>query len=335
MALLDNVNNVIYWDEVNWQWLPFVYGKRIGDRVYFRLQYDHRSIKVKSKEEVVDFLSSRGYVFSSIANLGIIEISLGSYLYNGKIYRRDKGKAIKNLSGLLSIISGKSISFVLLKLKERGVLSKGYVEEIISRRVENVVEFNGKVYSSYSELAKEFGFSVSCLQRRLSKGLSLEDILNNYINRTIIKDHLGTEYSCIEEMLNSWNISRGSYEYRKSQGWSLKKILTTPVRTSPKAKECVDFNGKIFPSLPLMAKFYGINLTSLRNHMAEGETPAEALKNILESKSNNVVRDHVGNSFSSNVKMAEHWKVNYSTFKDRIKRGWNLEETLTCKRKER
>lgn len=95
MALLDNQNKVIYWDEVNWQWLPFVYGKRIGDRVYFRVQYDHRSTKVKSKEEVVDFLSSRGYVFSSIANLGITEISLGSYLYNGKIYRRDKGKAIK------------------------------------------------------------------------------------------------------------------------------------------------------------------------------------------------------------------------------------------------
>ena len=77
------------------------------------------------------------------------------------------------------------------------------------------MEFNGKVYFSYSELAKEFGFSVSYLQRELSKGLSLEDCLNNYINRTIIKDHLGTEYSCIEEMLNSWNISRGRMSTEK------------------------------------------------------------------------------------------------------------------------
>lgn len=312
--------------------MPFVYGKRIGDRVYFRLQYDHRSIKVKSKEEVVDFLSSKGYVFSSIANLGITEISLGSYLYNGKLYRRDKGKAIKNLSGLLSIISGKSILFVLSKLKERGVLSKGYVEELISRPVGNVVEFNGKVYSSYSELAREFDFSESYLQRKLSKGLSLGDILNKYISSLTVEDHLGTKYSCIAEMLDSWNISRGAYEYRKGQGWSLKKILTTPVRTGSRAKECVDFNGRIFPSLTLMAKFYGINLTSLRNRMAEGETPAEALKNILKSKSNNVVRDHIGNSFTSNVKMAQHWKVNYDTYRDRIKRGWSLEEALTGKR---
>lgn len=24
MALIDNQNKVVYWDEVNWQWLPFV-----------------------------------------------------------------------------------------------------------------------------------------------------------------------------------------------------------------------------------------------------------------------------------------------------------------------
>lgn len=332
MALLDNQNKVIYWDEVNWQWLPFVTAKVEGAKVYFHLQNNGSRTRIRNKGEVISFLISEGYTFYPISNLGIMEISLGCYLYNGKIYRRDKGKAIKTLPVLLSIISGKSLSFVSSKLKDRGVVSKKYIEEISIRQVGNVVEFKGKVYSSYSELAKKYGFSVSSLSKNLSKGLSLEDFLNNYINRTIIKDHLGTEYSCMKEMLDTWNITKRAYESRKSRGWSLKKILTTPVRTSSTAKECVDFNGKIFPSLTLMAKFYGINPSSLKKHMAEGETPAEAIKNILKSKSKNVVRDHVGNSFTSKTEMVKHWKVNYDTFNTRMKLGWSLEEALTGNR---
>lgn len=333
MALIDNQNKVIYWDEVNWQWLPFVTAKVAGANVYFRLQYNGTRTKVSSKEEVINFLLSKGYIFSPISNLGITEISLGCYLYKGIVYYRDKGNAIKNLSGLLSIISGKSSDTISLYLKGKGVLYEEVLENMFNKK-DCSIKFKGKVYSSYSKLAKEFGFSVDYLYKGLSKGLGLEEIISNYKSRWVIVDHLGTEYSCVGEMLDTWGITPKAYRYRKSVGWSLEKILTTPVKRSSITKECVDFNGKIFPSMELMAKEYGVTQTSILNHMKGGKTPAEALKHILGSETSiKKVSDHLGNSFPSQAKMVEYWKVHYPTFRYRMRKGWSLEEALTGDRK--
>lgn len=333
MALIDNQNKVIYWDEVNWQWLPFVTAKVAGANVYFRLQYNGTRTKVSSKEEVINFLLSKGYIFSPISNLGITEISFGCYLYEGIVYYRDKGNAIKNLSGLLSIISGKSSDTISLYLKGKGVLSEEVLENMFNKK-DCSIKFKGKVYSSYSKLAKEFGFSVDYLYKGLSKGLGLEEIISNYKSRWVIVDHLGTEYSCVGEMLDTWGITPKAYRYRKSVGWSLEKILTTPVKRSSLTKECVDFNGKIFPSMELMAKEYGVTQTSILNHMKGGKTPAEALKHILGSETSiKKVSDHLGNSFPSQAKMVEYWKVHYPTFRYRMRKGWSLEEALTGDRK--
>lgn len=86
--------------------------------------------------------------------------------------------------------------------------------------------------------------------------------------------------------------------------------------------------------MALMAKEYGVTQTSILNHMKGGKTPAEALKHILGSETSiKKVSDHLGNSFSSQSKMMEYWKVNYPTFRYRIRQGWSLEEALTGNRK--
>lgn len=331
MALIDNQNKVIYWDEVNWQWLPFVSAKTVGAYMYFSLQYNCSRTQVKNREEIVDFLISEGYTFHPISNLGITEVSQGCYLYKGVVYHKEGGNFLKNLSGLLSIISGKSSDTISLSLKGNGVLSEKMLEDVLHKR--DIIDFKGRVYSSYSKLAKEYGLSVNCLYKGLSRGRSLEDIICNYQNRWVIKDHLGVEYSCVGEMLDAWGISPKAYRYRKSRGWSLEKILTTPVKHSSLAKECVDFRGKVFPSMAIMAKEYGVTQTSILNHMKGGKTPAEALKHILTSKTTSKgVSDHLGNLFTSRISMAEHWNVNPYTVETRLRRGWSLEEALTGKK---
>lgn len=168
MALIDNVNKVIYWDEVNWQWLPFVTARVIGAKVYFLLQYNRGHTNVRNKDEVISFLISEGYTFYPISSLGITEISLGCYLYNGKVYQKEGGRHTRNLVTLLSLISGKSQQTILRNLKGRGVLSKEQIETLATKR--KIIEFSGKVYRSYSELAKEYGLSTNVLYRQLAKG---------------------------------------------------------------------------------------------------------------------------------------------------------------------
>lgn len=38
MSLLDTLNSIIYWDEVNWQWLPYVSTKVNRDKLVSRLK---------------------------------------------------------------------------------------------------------------------------------------------------------------------------------------------------------------------------------------------------------------------------------------------------------
>ena len=129
--------------------------------------------------EVIDFLESKGFIFAPISNLGILEVSLGSYLYNGKIYQKDGVRPIKNLPVLLSLISGKSKQLIFKNLEGKGVLSKEQLEVMISKG--KGIEFRGKVYKSYSELSRDYDFSLAYLSKWLSKGLSVEDIVINTV----------------------------------------------------------------------------------------------------------------------------------------------------------
>jgi hypothetical protein len=206
MALLDQQNNIIYWDEVNWQWLPFV------------------SLRVvNSKEGIIELLIKEGYTLSSIANLGITEISLGCYLYNGKIYSRDGGSPLKNLTSLISLISGKSSKVINKKLKGMGLLSKEQIDSLLTRK--DTIEFDGIVYKNFSDLAKDYGFNPSYLSRRLSRGSSLDKIIP-YYSRYKVSDHLGNRYRDVEDMLRHWGISLNVYRKRKEKGWSLEEALT-------------------------------------------------------------------------------------------------------------
>ena len=322
MSLLDSQNKIIYWDEVNWQWLPFMTGMVQGDNVQFFLQHNGSRTRIRNKKEVISILISKGYTFYPISSLGITEISLGCYLYNGKVYQKEGGRHTRNLVTLLSLISGKSQQTILRNLKGRGVLSKEQIETLATKR--KIIEFSGKGYRSYSELAKEYGLSTNVLYRQLAKGFSLEDIVSHHARKRFV-DHLDNRYDKLEDMLSNWSIPLRAYKRRKEKGWSLEKILTTPIK-----REYVDFNGKVFPSISQMAKEYGVYHASILYHMKKGKSPAEALKCLLDEKPK--VKDHLGNTFSSNAKMAEHWKVNYNTFSLRIKRGWSLEEALTGKR---
>lgn len=285
MALVDSQNKVIYWDEVNWQWIPaiVVSGKKIKVRLPRRGSNTY--VSVDSKEEALDCLSKEGYSLRSLSTLGIIELIKGCYLYSGKVYKNEN-RVITSLPSLLTKISGSHTAYVHRSLEGIGVLSESQLKKIV----------------------------------------------DNFQERRMV-DHLGNKFRTVEEMVEYWGISHRSYNKRRDKGWSLERILTTPVRKTPEAEKCVDFKGNVFPSLQSMAKEYEVSHASILYHIRKGKTSAEALKHLLtEGKGKRKVTDHKGNSFSSNTEMAKYYNVNFDTFRDRIKRGWSLEEALTGKR---
>lgn len=46
---------------------------------------------------------------------------------------------------------------------------------------------------------------------------------------------------------------------------------------------------------------------------------------------NNVVRDHLGNTYRTKSEMCNHYGVMIGTYNSRINRGWSVEKALTGK----
>lgn len=229
MALLDTLNNIIYWDEVNWQWLPYVSTKVNKGKLVTRLKRNGSYSSKISREIVIQFLTDRGYSFRSLESIGVVEVSLGCYLYKGKVYQRGGGHILKNFSTFLSMVSGKSQTYIFNYSKGKGILSNLQLEELFS--TQKVLEYKGKVYKSQLEFIKEYGFSRTYFTKCKDKGMSLDEVVSNYRNfKEGRVDHLGKEFKTEKDMAKHWGISLEVYKGRRRSGWSLEKSLTTPTR---------------------------------------------------------------------------------------------------------
>lgn len=332
MALIDNQNKVIYWDEVNWYWLPYISKGPGNSSVYF--EYKGKRHLVNSKDFAIDVLVKDGFTLAPLSNLGVTEISRGYFLFNGSMYYEDGRSSLYSLNSFFSKVLKKPYYTVRNKLKDVGVLNQRKVTDLFFSKGD-YVEFHGKKYNNYAELAKDYNLPKNYIYKGLSRGLSLDEIVNNYKPRNKkVKDHLGNSFNSIRDMCRFWNTTEHVYTSRVSNGMSVKDALTKPIRRGGgirKELKYTDFNGNSFTTKEAMCRANGVNVSSLCRRMKNGETQEEALKYLIE---NSKVYDHLGNSFSSYNSMAKHYGLKGMTLRQRLKRGWSLEEALTGKRKE-
>jgi len=52
--------------------------------------------------------------------------------------------------------------------------------------------------------------------------------------RQVIEDHKGNTYKTIDELAETYGITKGVYWARLKLGWSLEKTLTTPIQGQAK-----------------------------------------------------------------------------------------------------
>lgn len=338
MSLLDTLNNIIYWDEVNWQWLPYVSTKVNRGKLVSRLKRNGSYTSKISREIVIQFLINKGYSFRSLESIGVVEVSLGCYLYKGRVYQRDSGHPLKNFSTFLSMVSGKSQTYIFNYLKGRGVLSNLQLEELFS--TQKVLEYKGKIYKSQLEFIKEYGFSRTYFAKYQDKGMSLDEIVSNYKNfKDGRVDHLGKEFKTEKEMAKHWGIYLEVYKGRRRSGWSLEKSLTTPTRLVREPVEYRDFKGRVFSSAKSMAKEYKVSSTTLLRMLDDGKSTEEVTHFLsqrdVHRRRGVTCSDHLGNTFPTKSEMFKHWGITKSTFENRIRRSWSLGEALTGKRKKK
>ena len=215
MALIDLQNKVIYWDEVNWQWLPFVSVRTKGSSVSVVLQYKGVFATLTSEEMVLSFLKKEGYTFTNIGGLGIIEVSKNSFLYNAELYHLDSRNR-SSIVVLVSLMSGRSKNWVSRRITGKGVISGYFLEELVSGSSEEQykLKYKGKSYTGYKTLAKDLGLPVSYVYLGIAKGKTIEELERGYISKEVT-DHLGGTFNNVKDMLSHWGISYDVYRTQK------------------------------------------------------------------------------------------------------------------------
>jgi hypothetical protein len=178
----------------------------------------------------------------------------------------------------------------------------------------------------------------------------LEDALTNSLGYKGVVDHLGNKWETINETIEHYGIPPRTYRHRVESGWSLKDILTIPVRKGwASSVKCKDHLGNEFSSILEMCEYYSINHQAFRHRIKRGWNIEKALttKNRRgNSKVKSVrchrseewkvgkgfkVKDHKGKEFDSLRKMAEYYGLTPSILYNRLHTGWDLERALTEK----
>jgi len=90
-------------------------------------------------------------------------------------------------------------------------------------------------------------------------------------------DHQGNKFKTVSEMCEYWGISIDCYCARKHRKWSLKKILTEPMRPVTQGRPCEDHLGQKFKTQSAMCDHWGISQETFGMRIKAGWSLKRAL----------------------------------------------------------
>lgn len=313
MPILNKRDKIIYTDfPYNLNWMPYL--STSNGNIYFYYKNSVYS-KISSVEEYFNKIESLGIKIAPLSDLivgeleSIIEISKNEVIINGEMLTK-----ITSLNALArrfgrKIVRSKGNELYIDDYK-RAMLKKLFAEDHL-----------GNCFHTTKAMTDFYDVDYRTFLTRIKQGWGLEKALTTKaISSHKIQDHLGNNFSSISEMVRHYDITRNLFYARMRMGWSLEKILTTPAR--PIVEKTVIYNGKKYLNHRELAMSLGIDYKLFMNRMKRWGSIEKAL---LFDRS---PRDHLGNEFENVEEMCKYWGINKNTYKDRLKRGWTLKETL-------
>lgn len=192
----------------------------------------------------------------------------------------------------------------------------------------------GNEFESKAAMCDYWHIPRTVFFRRQREGWSVEKSLTTPLTSRcqhktqarMVHDHLGNEYSCIEEMCKAHNISKKQYLINIRNNCSIKDALTTVTERGITR----DHLGREYASINEMCRAYNITKTVLRSRLELGWTLKEILENPQKKYPNKAVEDHLGNKFDSINEMLAHYNISHIKYMERLKRGYTLEEALSA-----
>ena len=155
----------------------------------------------------------------------------------------------------------------------------------------------------------------------------------------ICKDHKGKEYASAIKMCKAYGVSKDTYYSRKKLGYSLERCLTGKgAKTTNEVigqsnyneEKVVDYRGIEYDTVADMCRAYAISKSTYYSRISQGYSLEQALTGVgIPKELKKTCIDHLGVEYESENKMCEAWGVARNTYRNRVHRGYNTEQSLT------
>lgn len=194
----------------------------------------------------------------------------------------------------------------------------------------------GNEFKTRISMCKYYGLKEGTFNERIKRGYNLERALTERIGKGVGKskkcyDHLGKEFSCVDEMLIHYERSKTAYYHALGCGRSLEEALTgyenKPAQCSLDAR--TDHAGNIYESVRDMCEAYDVSVDAYKGRMKRGWSKERALtfKNDIGIKKK--IEDSCGNRFNNQKEMCKFYGVTYEAFRGRLSRGCNIKAAIS------
>lgn len=192
----------------------------------------------------------------------------------------------------------------------------------------SVKDHLGKNFANYTKLAKHYDCDIKKLRHKLNKGLSIKDAIVQSKEIKVIKDHKGNSYNSKSEMCKHYGLTLNTLIRRehKHPNWTLEKLLTTKPRERKHSIQEITYKGVTYSSSTAFCKAINISYTKYKRGIKLGKTLEQIIK---ENDSKRKVSDHLGKNYDEIQKLCEEYNIPRHIYSQRLKRGWDLEKTLT------
>lgn len=189
----------------------------------------------------------------------------------------------------------------------------------------------GNKYESLKSMCEYYNIHTNTFTSRIKNGYSLKDALTlsvhkKYTDSDVI-DHTGKHFNNLNDMLKYYGITESAYKSRIKYGWSLERVLTTPLDKTHikcRGKNVTDHKGIRYESIEQMCTHYGIKSSVYTYRLKHGWNQKDALETNTQCK----VKDHKGNFYKTVEDMCTQYGISKDVYKNRIHLGWTQQQAL-------
>lgn len=238
MPIIDNINNTLYWDGVNYFWLPYVHADKVYNSVAFATDKE-TTITIKDLTSIVLLVSSR---FSSVKlypelPISVVEYSKRCFLIEG-VPPKPKSAGVLSLLWVLC--------FSYYGSEEIATRLVGYSRRLLKdKKFPSSIELFEYIKENYDE------------EDSNSRSKKLKESRNK-----VYKDHKGNVFNSLKEITDVYGIERWLFIHRYRR-YEQGKISLKDVFKSTKTQQIVAEWGDTKTNI---AKRFGVSLDLLKDY---------------------------------------------------------------------